>query len=175
MFNQIESVIFYFFNETCKDLLLDYMMPLITVIGDGTFLFGVALVLLLSRKIYKRMSGIFLLAGLTCTYNICHIMKNVIERPRPFLVLQDVSTVYTSSGFSFPSTHSAMVFLAAVILTKCFGKGVIFYFIAVLVAISRIYLGLHYPSDVFVGGLIGVLTGLIIVHFGKKAGIYKKD
>ena len=150
-------------------------MPLITEIGDGTFLFGVALFLLLSRKIYKRMSGVFLMAGLTFTYNICHIMKNIVERPRPFLVLPDVSTIITSSGFSFPSTHSAMVFLAAVIFSRCFGKAGVFYFIAIIVALSRIYLGLHYPSDVLVGGVIGILVGLILVHFGKRAGVYKRD
>ncbi len=175
MFTQIDSVIFYFFNETCKGPLLDYIMPLITEIGDGTFLFGVSLFLLLSRKVHKRMSGVFLMAGLTLTYNLSHIIKNVIHRPRPFLVLQDVSVIFTAGGFSFPSTHSAMVFMAAVILSKCFGKHLVFYSIAVLVAISRIYLGLHYPSDVLAGGIIGIVSGYAFIHFGKRAGFYKKD
>jgi len=176
MFNQIETVIFYFFNETCKSLALDYVMPLITEVGDGTFLFGVALLMLLSRNVQRKMSGILLMAGLTFSYNACNILKLVVERPRPFLVLKDVSTIFTSGGFSFPSTHSAMVFMAAVILSRCFTRAKpVFYILAVLVSLSRIYLGLHYPSDVITGAFIGIFIGSIIAHFGEIAGIYTKE
>ena len=175
VFNQIETVIFYFFNETCKSLVLDYVMPLITEIGDGTFLFGVALIMLLAPKAYRKMSGILLMAGLTFVYNICNVLKLVVERPRPFLVLKDVSTVFTTGGFSFPSTHSAMVFMAAVILARCFRTKPVFYILATIVSLSRIYLGLHYPSDVLAGAVIGVFIGSVMVHFGESAGIYPKE
>jgi undecaprenyl-diphosphatase len=68
-----------------------------------------------------------------------------------------------------------MAFLGASILSKCFGKAVIFYLIAVVVALSRVYLGLHYPSDILAGSLIGMIVGHIFINFGEKAGFYKKD
>jgi undecaprenyl-diphosphatase len=172
MFEQTEKVIFYFFNETCRDALLDYIMPTLTEIGGGTFLFGLALIILLFKSSQKRMTGIFLMAGITFSYNISYMIKNIVQRPRPFLVLQDVNTVFTTGGYSFPSNHATMVFASAVILSRTFGKKIFFFSAAVVVALSRVYLGLHYFSDVLVGGFIGSLIGLIIVHFAENAGVY---
>ena len=175
MFEQAEKVFFYFFNETCKDALLDYIMPTLTEIGNGTFLFGLALITLLFKAKQKRMTGVLLMAGITFSYNITHIIKNIVQRPRPFLVLQDVNTIFTTGGYSFPSNHAAMVFASAVILSKTFGKKLLFFSVAAIGALSRVYLGLHYFSDVLVGAFIGTLIGLIIVHFAENAGVYSPE
>ncbi|MFH1760105.1 MAG: phosphatase PAP2 family protein, partial [bacterium] len=68
-----------------------------------------------------------------------------------------------------PSSHAANSFAAATIFTLLFGKlRIYFYTIAVAIAISRIYIGVHFPLDVVVGALYGMLTGYIVILCGKK-------
>lgn len=121
-----------------------------------------------------------LLSGL-----VSFILKFSIQRPRPFQagivsvmpLLEKAS--YFIWNFSFPSSHAMIAFCAVPILSREFPKFKYFWILfAVLVSFSRIYLGLHYLSDVIAGGLIGYLIGAIIVKveeekkFGER--IYKK-
>ncbi|MFC1570250.1 phosphatase PAP2 family protein [Candidatus Omnitrophota bacterium] len=164
MLTDIERAIFHFFNETSNSVILDYAMPVITELGSGILLFAVAIIMLVLNKRRMRASGILLLAGITSSHYVVRIIKNLVARPRPFIVLPEVNTVFTIGGFSFPSGHASMAFMGAFILTKCFGKGYIFFPIAAVVALSRVYLGLHYFSDAAIGSIIGCLIGFIISY-----------
>lgn len=164
MFMNIEKEIFYFINGTSNNFILDYIMPVATELGSGQFLFVVALIMLCLNRRRIRTSAILLLAGITSSHYCVALIKDVVQRPRPFIALADVNTVYTIGGFSFPSGHASMAFMAAFILTKCFKKTYIFFPLAILVALSRIYLGFHYTSDVLVGSIIGYLIGFIITY-----------
>ena len=75
--------------------------------------------------------------------------------------------------FSFPSGHAVLAFLTAFTMAKCFKRrsvSCILYVIASCVAISRIYLGVHYLSDVLVGAVIGVSIGAVLVYAAKRIG-----
>jgi len=165
MWSELDRTVFYFFNTTSHEPWLDYCMPFLTEIGSGQFLCAVGLVLMFLKAPNLKVSGVLLLAGLTFSYNICHALEVLVARPRPFLLLPGVNTLFTTSGFSFPSTHTAMAFTAALILSRGSGRnGYVFYIAALIVGASRMYLGLHFPSDVVAGAVIGLIVGHILTH-----------
>jgi len=168
MLQNIDHTIFRFFNDVCHNSVLDVIMPYFTEIGT-TGVFLVAAVLLFFKRQGKSMCGILLMAGLTGAYQLNHFVKEIIARPRPFMVLPDVNKLVEVSGFSCPSTHSTMAFMAAFILTKYFKKWYIFYGLALLVAISRPYVGVHYPSDIALGAIEGSIVGFILVQVAEPA------
>jgi undecaprenyl-diphosphatase len=90
-------------------------------------------------------------------------LKEFFERLRPCNVLSDVLTPNGCNGtFSFPSNHALNNFAAAMFFYKLFPKLKLVLFItASLVAVSRVYLGLHYPSDILGGAIIGLAFGYI--------------
>lgn len=102
------------------------------------------------------------LATLT-TYGLAMLMKNLIERPRPIGPLDDIYVRVTESGFSFPSGHAALVTATTLTLVVCLPRK--WWWTAIvpiaLVALSRLYLGVHAPLDV-VGG---VALGAAVVAF----------
>ena len=111
------------------------------------------------------MMGVALLFGLI----ICNLtLKPLIARPRPYTVegYDFLRMIEEQSEKSFPSGHSVAVFeiaFAVAFATRGKGKkwGVIAYIFAVLVAYSRLYVGVHYPTDVLAGAIIGTICGVL--------------
>ncbi len=119
---------------------------------------------------------------------IAYLLKIIIKRQRPFYDVSGVSIpkllaasyltkiglFVRDSSFSFPSMHSFIVFAVYPIISKEFPRFRWYWLgFAVLVALSRVYLGVHYLSDIIFGGLIGYLIGLWI--FKTYKNIFKKD
>jgi undecaprenyl-diphosphatase len=159
----IDVGIFRVFNGTMHSGILDMIAPYITEAGGGVFVFAVAIVMIFAGRRKVTLAGILLLSGLSITYYVVHFIKIIVQRPRPFIALSDVNILYTTGGFSFPSNHSATAFMAAFVLSWCFGKRYFFYFLACVVAVSRMYLGVHYPLDVVAGAVIGMTIGYVLV------------
>jgi len=165
--------IFRFFNGTCKSSIADLAVPYISAIGGGFFLFVLALILIIIPRRHFKLTGVLLMAGLTFSYNLVNVLKNLICHPRPFVILSDVNVGIPADGYSFPSNHAAMAFMAAYVLWKGFGRPYFFYSLAVLVGISRIYLGVHFPVDVFAGACLGLLIGHILFRCAEGAELYR--
>jgi undecaprenyl-diphosphatase len=92
-------------------------------------------------------------------------IKPMVGRPRPFIADATSRVVgYQPSTYSFPSGHSASSFAAATVLAFALTRrrAAITWALAVAVASSRIYIGVHYPLDVVVGALVGVLLGVLV-------------
>jgi undecaprenyl-diphosphatase len=99
---------------------------------------------------------------------IVYLFKFLIFRERPFEALNLINLVQDSDS-SFPSGHATAVFASLAVLYKEFPKFVWFWLsFAILVAFSRIYLGVHYLTDVATGAFIGLTIGLLVVFVFEK-------
>lgn len=143
--------------------ILDWLMPRITALGDYGLiwiLLGV-LLLLLPRQ---RSTGAKILLALVLSLLFCNvILKNLVCRARPFDLVEGISLlVPPPTDWSFPSGHTSASFAAALVLSRD-GKrwGWAALVLAALIAFSRLYLYVHYPSDVLAGALIGIGCGLL--------------
>ena len=166
MLGALDTKVFYFVNKGLSCRVLDNVMPIVTFLGSGEFIFALAILLLLVfRKKDKAIGGILILAGLTVSYYATSVIKNLAGRPRPFIGLADVNCMVAEQGFSFPSGHATAAFMAAFILARYFKRPFWLFFLASLVAVSRVYLGVHYPIDVIAGSCLGLALGYVLSKF----------
>ena len=105
------------------------------------------------------------------------IIKNVVARPRPYTVIDGLTHVswIVPSDYAFPSGHTGACFAVGIIMLVMLPKkaGVTAFILAVLAGISRLYLGVHYPTDVLGGAVIGIITA-VIGYFIVTKGIQPK-
>ena len=145
----------------------DAVMPVITLLGDaGIFWIALAVVFLFIPK-YRKMGlgmGVALIMGLL----ICNVtLKPLCARIRPYdlLAKKDIIVnllIEAQHDFSFPSGHTIASFEAAVVLLKNSKKmGIPAMILAVLISFSRLYLYVHYPTDVLAAVILGTLFALI--------------
>lgn len=164
-FHQLDSSLCVAVNHTSQYRLIGNIFRLVSRLGDGLFWYGLMIGILL----IKGADGIvpvlhMALAGLFGTL-LYKWIKGKTLRPRPYEVRQDIWLTGTPlDKFSFPSGHT----LHAVV----FGLVAIHYFpqltiivapFTALVGLSRVVLGLHYPSDVLAGALIGTLIAVLSI------------
>ena len=147
---------------------LDAVMPVITLLGDaGIFWIAIAAVLLFIPK-YRKVGlgmGVALILGLL----VCNVaMKPLIARPRPYdYQLEHFGVtvkllIEAQHDFSFPSGHTIASFEAATVLLLHSKKaGIPAMILSALIAFSRLYLYVHYPTDVLTSVVLGVAFGLL--------------
>lgn len=175
--NMVKSImdasLFLYINQGPHNNFLDASMLFITNRG---YLLFVAVIAPLFFKDWRKGLIVFVLcaAGFIVADHTADILKNLIAQPRPCDELQNVRLLVPClPSFSFPSGHASTSFAMASILAYFFRRGAIpAFIIAVLVAYSRIYVGVHYPSDVLGGAYLGVVTGGCIIAVHNRAARY---
>ncbi len=164
--------ILYWIQDNLTCAFMDFIMPLITLFGEGgIFWIAIAVVLLIfpkTRKIGLGM-GIALLIGVL----VCNVtLKNVVGRIRPydFIGMDPAELLISGLGDkSFPSGHTIASFEAATVLLRNNKKmGIPAMILAVLIAFSRLYLFVHYPTDVITSVVLGTIIAIIADNLAPK-------
>lgn len=152
------------FLQTIHTPLLDKILAFITSLGNAGIIWIVlAVVLLILPK--TRKTGIIVAAALLMDLILCNlILKNLVARVRPYDVNTAIAILIKKPlDFSFPSGHTAVSFAAmtALFLAKMKKAWIAALVLAVLIAFSRLYFYVHYPTDVLGGAVVGILSGII--------------
>lgn len=147
------------------------LMPIAKFMGDGAFIAIVAIFLWIAgifiKKEFMKQTGkvmfiAYIISGITV-----QALKHLLGRARPRLT-DDIVFIGPSfvSGFdSFPSGHTAVVFCLAYIFSIQYRRfSLIFFLLAIVTAIERVYNLSHFPSDVIAGIITGIVTAIVISH-----------
>jgi undecaprenyl-diphosphatase len=143
----------------------DFLFPFLSRIGNAGAIW-LAIAFCLGYRRQTRGFAFMLFFALALAHIISQILKPIIGRPRPFVTHPVAALlIHTPGGYSCPSGHSASSFAAATILFT-FDKriGLAALALAFLIAFSRIFLFVHYPSDTLAGCILGVLCAAAIIY-----------
>ncbi|GJQ21746.1 MAG: hypothetical protein HBSIN02_21010 [Bacteroidia bacterium] len=142
--------------------ILDYTsLPTFGAVSPGFLLTGI-----LSNNSETVRAGVLTGVGQVAALGVTLVLKDLVGRPRPYEALPGVRTkhVWSAGGSSFPSGHVSQAFAIATTLSLQYRTAAItlpLYLWATAIGYGRIYLGLHYPSDVLGGMLVGMAAGFL--------------
>lgn len=160
-----EDLIFLnIFNNKIKCKVLDIIMPILTYMASAAVTITLCLIAILNSHTIIHLMGINCALTLGLSNIASQLLKKGVNRTRPYLKIE---TLYTRKigidVYSFPSGHTTAAFSLCVMISFFFPDTSPFLILlASGIGISRMYLGVHYPSDVMAGMLVGTLTSFLV-------------
>ena len=154
------------FDNSFSSLIVNYrfsiftsFMHFISFLGSALFVAVISTLLFAyDKEGRKYIPALWLTLGLALLLIV--ILKYITARPRP-----NIAPLELETNYSFPSAHATAVFAPLILVDKLFPKIKWLWFgVALLVLFSRLYLGVHYISDVIAGALIGYIIGIIVLR-----------
>ncbi len=161
---EFDTAVFYWIREHLQSQSLDIWVQILTDknVYPVPAVLAVAALLILRKKQGLWFIGVATLAILTNDFLIHQILKPLFARIRPCHVLDILNTVHCTSSWSFPSIQAGNMFALATVSALFFrGSGWLVLPLATLVAATRLYLGVHYPTDLLAGALCGIIVGIM--------------
>ena len=157
----LDAGILLFIQEYIRIDFMNGFWRFITSLGNqGWFWIAVSVILLIPKR--TRYIGLAALLSLAVNFLIANlILKPLVARIRPYEAIEGLKILIAAPhDYSFPSGHTSASFAAALVYLRKMPKpyGVCFVVLAALIAISRLYVGVHYPTDVLGGFLIGMIS-----------------
>lgn len=166
-----DAAVLLWIQDNMRTELMTIIMKSITRLGDnGCLWIALAIVLLVMGK--TRRIGITSAVALIITFLTVNLgIKNIVARVRPYEVIDGLTNlVEKQHDFSFPSGHAAHAFAVGVVIFIMMPKkiGVPVLIISILMAYSRLYIGVHYPTDVIAGAIIGTVIAFFSIFIVNK-------
>ncbi|WP_407375355.1 phosphatase PAP2 family protein [Methanobrevibacter sp.] len=164
--------LFYFIHNGLKNPFFDMVMPPLTDMGGFLSLLLICILAILIFRYLKKDE--YLEIAKKCLYAliiagiIAGALKLIVHHPRPYVVLDNVrQLVIPSEPNSFPSGHTASTLSIVTVLVATLRKNKVIVCLLVLfgflIGFSRVYAGVHYPMDVVVGAVVGILSGVLVL------------
>ncbi|WP_088103893.1 phosphatase PAP2 family protein [Halalkalibacter urbisdiaboli] len=162
-----DQQLFHWINGISKKALFLAVMKQITHVGGATFTIGTSLILCIFTRDAVRHISIIAALSLLCSHLLVMVLKRSLPRLRPYLVLPQTIVIENPfKDYSFPSGHTTAIFSVTIPFIFTFQwLAIPLFSLAAIVGVSRIALGLHYPSDVLAGALLGTLSAGCILFF----------
>lgn len=163
----IDRSVFLFLNRSVANPVLDVVMPFLTETDNWhipILIIWLSLIIFGGKK--GRIVALLVVVILTLSDQLSSsVVKPLVNRVRPCFVVEGVRLLIEQSRSpSFPSSHAAnMASMATLFSVKYRRQTALFVSIALLVAYSRIYVGVHYPSDLLGGALLGVVCAVVVL------------
>jgi membrane-associated phospholipid phosphatase len=160
----VDAWAFLLFNvRGPRPVWLDWIMLVFTQIGGAIGALGIAFILFFTGD---RLLSFECILGAVTLWLVVELFKFIVHRSRPFIRLTETRIVgYRAIGRSFPSGHSSQAFFMATLIAQHFHSSVwvicLLYAAALLVSLTRIYIGAHYPRDVLAGVVLGSAWGML--------------
>jgi len=174
----LDETIFRALNLAGTDPVLDRIFVFFTILTGVYVIFLVAVPLWL-KGLREATFDVLLVLGITIL--VSEAIKYLVGRARPCDTLSNVRTLAgyrCSAEFdpAFPSGHASRAFAVAGFLTVRFRwkVGVPAGAVAVLAGLSRVYLGLHWPSDILGGAVVGIALALLVEYVSRRVGLYQR-
>ncbi len=172
MLESLDLSVLYFCNRNLVNPVFDFLF--VSFSNSSVFLWPLVVVIFIllwkggTRAILAVILVIICIAVIDPSTH--YILKKLFGRLRPCHTLDDLRMIIGCGGlYGFPSNHAANSFAAAAVLSLFFRRyTVIFAAMAILISFSRVYLGKHYPTDVFAGAVWGIAAAFLIVYITKK-------
>ncbi|BCZ47959.1 phosphatase PAP2 family protein [Clostridium gelidum] len=171
----IDNSILQFIQVNMRSSIMDKVMPLITDLGNGAIIWMLIAIAFLINKKYRRY-GLMIIVALMLCFIVGNLsIKPLVARVRPFNAkpLLDGLLIKQPADFSFPSGHTMCSFASGVVIFYMNRRiGIFALIISSLIGFSRLYLYVHYPSDVFLGMVIGILLGSLSIIIIKRLKVF---
>lgn len=170
----VDKTIIQLVHKYIQNPFLDKIIPFITSLGNMGLIWILICIAFLISKNYKK-AGVLAIYSLIISTLLGELfLKNLIARPRPFMEISNINLLIARpSSYSFPSGHTGSSFAAAFAFIKMIDNRKIvmpLVFLACIVAFSRLYLMVHYPTDI----IAGIILGLISAKLAKKYFDFKE-
>lgn len=161
-----DAYAFHFVNQQLRCKVFDYILPKITHTSGATFSLSSLFILIVASGNILRTWAFEALLSLALSHIIVHFIKKFYCRQRPYKILANVNLCSNPlKDYSFPSGHTTAAFSIAIVFSLHSALlAIILLPIAFLIGLSRMYLGLHYPTDCIIGALLGTISSFIIVY-----------
>lgn len=169
--NPFDNALMGLIQENLHNAVTDAVFPIVTYLGEaGCFWILLSLILLLFKK--TRKCGIYALCAVALGFLLGELgLKQLLCRPRPFQTVSgDIRLLIPfPGGYSFPSGHTTASFAAATVCFKFSKKwGGAALVLAALIGFSRVFLFVHWPTDVLAGAALGIGSALLILWISPK-------
>ena len=170
LIQRFDSSILLYIKNNMHGPIMDKLMITLTHLGNGGMIWIIISVVLVISKKYRKIGFMAIAALILSTILGEGILKHVVKRIRPSANIPAVNLLIAKPlSYSFPSGHTTSSFAVAGVLAKYFKKYALeFFSLASLISFSRLYLYVHYPTDVLAGIVLGLAcSGIIIFLFDK--------